>query len=60
MQRVLVLEDKDRMQSFPFRSNEDDSEELYQDYVDERDFEREILMTSRRRRSNRFRRNLSY
>ena len=59
-QRVLVLENEERMQSFPFRSTEDESEELYQDYVGERDFEREMLIASRRRRSNRFRRNHSY
>ena len=59
-QRVLALEDEERMQSFPFRSTEDESEEFYQDYVGERDYEREMLMASRRRRSSRFRSNHSY
>ena len=54
MQRVLALENEDRMQSFPFRSTKDESvEDLHQEYVGERDFERDILMSSRKRRSNR-------
>ena len=56
-QRVLRLEHEDRMDSFPFRSDEHAHEEIYREYTGERDFEREMLMASRRRRSHGFRRN---
>ena len=45
------------MASFSFRSTEDESEELYEEYAGERDYERDMAMASRRRRSNAFRRN---
>ena len=35
--------------SFPFRSDEHAEEEMYREYTGERDFEREMLMASRRR-----------
>ena len=56
-QRVLRLEHEDRMDSFPFRSDEHAEEAMYREYTGERDFERERLMASRRRRSHGFRRN---
>jgi hypothetical protein len=47
------------MDSFPFHSTEHESQELYQEYEGERDFERDMMAT-RRRRSNGFRRNPYY
>ena len=49
-QRVLMLEDEVRMESFPYSSTENDFDEMYNDHIEE--YEREMRMRRTRRRSN--------